>query len=63
VQVLAVDNPFLSGRIHQITQDFKGLTRKQAPTTIERTIATTTEEERTSRVQQVVSVIDEVLHG
>jgi hypothetical protein len=68
VQVLSVDNAFLSGRIDQIQREFKGLTRTQAVTparkqakTIERTIATTTEEER--RVSKTLSIIDEVLHG
>jgi hypothetical protein len=61
VQVLAVDNDFLRGRIDQITREFKGLTRKQASKTIERTIATT--EEQSSRVSKTLSIIDEVLHG
>jgi hypothetical protein len=66
VQVLAVGNEFLRGRIDQITREFKhqnGVEHKQAGRTIERTIATTTEEEHTSRVSQTLSIIDEVLHG
>jgi hypothetical protein len=35
VQVLAVGNDFLCGRIDQIQREFKGLKREQAPKTIE----------------------------
>jgi hypothetical protein len=66
MQVLAVGNAFLCGRIDQISREFKhqnGIEHKQAPKTIERTIAATTEEERTSRVSKTLSIIDEVLHG
>lgn len=35
VQVLAVGNDFLCGRIDQIQREFKGFKRKQAPKTIE----------------------------
>ena len=62
VQVLATGNDFLRGRIDQITREFKhqnGIEHKQVSRT-EQTIATT--EERTStRVQQVVKTIDEIL--
>jgi len=65
MQVLATDNTFLCGRIDQLTREFKhqnGIEHKEVRT-IERTIATTTQEERTSRVSKTLSIIDEVLNG
>jgi hypothetical protein len=64
MMVLAVGNDFLGGRIDQIQREFKhqnGIEHKQAPRTIERTIATTTEEQHTSRVSKTLSIIDEIL--
>jgi hypothetical protein len=61
MQVLAVGNDFLRGRIDQLTREFKhqnGIEHK-AIRTIERT--TKTEEEHTSKVSQVVSVIESIL--
>jgi hypothetical protein len=63
VQVLATDNAFLSGRIDQIQREFKGITRELAPKTIERTIATTTEQQSSRVSQTTLSIIDEVLNG
>jgi hypothetical protein len=65
VQVLAVGNDFLRGRIDQITREFKHQNRIEPTSrTIERTIATRTEQERISRVSQTtLSIIDEVLNG
>jgi hypothetical protein len=63
VQTLAVGNDFLSGRIDQISREFKhqnGIEHKEVRT-IERTIATTHEERTSTRVQQVVRTIDEIL--
>jgi hypothetical protein len=63
VQVLATGNDFLRGRIDQITREFKhqnGIEHKQVSRT-ERTIATTHEERTSTRVQQVVRTIDEIL--
>jgi hypothetical protein len=63
VQLLAVDNAFVSGRIDQMTRDFKVITHKQASRTIERTIATKTEEQSSRVSQTTLSILDEVLHG
>jgi hypothetical protein len=63
MQVLATDNAFLCGRIDQITREFKhqnGIEHKQVSRT-EQTIATTHEERTSTRVQQVVRTIDEIL--
>jgi hypothetical protein len=64
MQVLAIGNDFLRGRIDQVTREFKGqngIEHKAISRTIERTIATRTEEERTSTVSQVVESIEEIL--
>jgi hypothetical protein len=63
VQVLAVGNDFLRGRIDQITREFRhqnNIEHKQVSRT-EQTIATTHEERTSTRVQQVVRTIDEIL--
>jgi hypothetical protein len=64
MQVLAVGNAFLGGRIAPTTRELKyqnGIEHKQAPKTIARTIATTTTEEST--LSKTLSIVDEVLHG
>jgi hypothetical protein len=59
VKVLADGNDFLSGRIDQISRDFRaqhGITQQKTVET-----RTTIEQQRTSRVSQVVRTIDEIL--
>jgi polyribonucleotide nucleotidyltransferase len=59
VKELAVGNDFLSGRIDQIIKDFRaqhGIGHKETTVT-----TTKIEEERTSKVSKVVSVIDSIL--
>jgi hypothetical protein len=59
MQVLAAGNEYLRGRLDQISKEFKaqhGIEHKET------TVATTMiEEERTSKVSKVVSVIDSIL--
>jgi hypothetical protein len=64
VQVLATGNDFLRGRIDQIAREFKhqnGIEHKEVSRTVQK--IATTEEERTSKVSQTLSIIEEVLHG
>jgi hypothetical protein len=67
VQVLAVGNDFLRGRVDQVTREFErqnGIEHKQASRTVQqKTIATTTEEQRSSTISQTLSIIDEVLNA